>query len=94
MSNYNSGLFVGADGKVYDATNGMANTGLTADINRYAYNSGLFVNASGEVVDITALICSSGTGGDPAPHSTVEMEVGYEDGTTETFNIFVEDSES
>lgn len=49
MSNYNSGLFVGADGKVYDATNGMADTGLTADINRYAYNSGLFVNASGEV---------------------------------------------
>ena len=32
MSNYNSGLFVGADGKVYDATNGMSDTGLTADV--------------------------------------------------------------
>ena len=54
MNNYNCGLFVCADGKVYDATNGMADTSLTADINRYAFNSGLFVNANGEVVDIPA----------------------------------------
>ena len=94
MSNYNSGLFVGADGKVYDATNGMADTGLTANVSRYAYNSGLFLNANGEVVDITALIRTGSTGGDSTPHSTIEMEVGYEDDTTETFHILVEDSES
>lgn len=94
MSNYNSGLFVGADGKVYDATNGMTDTGLTADVTQYAFNSGLFVNASGEVVDITALIRTGETGGDTTPHRTIEMEVGYEDDTTETFNIPVEDSDS
>ena len=94
MSNYNSGLFVGSDGKVYDATNGMSDTGLTADVSRYAYNSGLFISANGEIVDITALIRSESSGGDPAPHSTIEMEVGYEDDTTETFHILVEDSES
>ena len=93
MSNYNSGLFVGADGKVYDATNGMSDTGLTADVSKYAFNSGLFLNANGEVVDITAVIRSGSTDGDSTPYRTIEMEVGYEDDTTETFNIMVEDSD-
>ena len=91
MSTPNSGLFVGADGKVYDATDGMSDTGLTADITQYAYNSGLFLNKDGEVVDITALL-RPGSGS--TQHQTIRMEVEYEDDTTETFLIPVEGGDS
>lgn len=69
----NSGLFVGADGRVYDATNGMSDTGLTADISRYSYNSGLFIGSDGQVYDITALIGSgSNPGGSGASSVTID----------------------
>lgn len=55
-----SGLYVGANGRVYDATayaRGQdADTGLTADIHRYALNSGLFVGQDGQIYDLPTLM--------------------------------------
>lgn len=56
MSTPVSGLFVGADGRVYDATDGMADTGLTDNPNRYARHGGLMVGADGNVYDIVRLL--------------------------------------
>ena len=55
-----SGLYIGANGRVYDATayarNANADTGLTADIHRYALNSGLFVGRDGQIYDLPSLL--------------------------------------
>lgn len=66
---YRGGLFVGADGHVYDATKGMSDTGLTADPLRYPYQSGMFVDEDGNVVDITKLF-GSGNGAGAAGRVT------------------------